>query len=726
MAVESNDTNLNSLLSMVETGILQLPDFQRSWVWDDYKICKLIESISSGFPMGAAMFLQCNGNNLNFAHRALEGVDEAVSNRNPDFLVLDGQQRLTTLFQVFQSKKPVKTRTVTNKDKYIYRYYYIDINKALNSADRLEAIISLPDHRILTENIGRDIKLDLHTRELEYKEMMFPLNIVFDQIEIGNWMIGLSQHEGIEKLTQFQQFQQQILQPIQQYKIPVIKLSNDTSKEAVCQIFENVNTGGIPLTVFELVTAMFASQGCKLREEWEKIQREFKNFKHTDILKEVNATSFLTALTLLSTYRKSLKPILTDERPVTTSCKRKDILRLDLQDFIDCRDYIIEGFKKAATFLLHQGIYTSRDLPYTSQLIPLAAIHAYAAEIKIDLHFEKYRSILSQWYWCGVFGELYGSGNETRYVSDIVDVVKQLKGGNIIPDTVSRFSFHASRLFSMRTRNSAAYKGIMALILQDQPLDFMSCNKMDMASYLDENTDIHHIFPQSFCEKCGYPKNIYDCVVNKTPIYSGTNRSIGGRAPSEYLTTAGKRISEETMVKAVTSHKIDYNLLASDNFFEFILDRTAKLCDRIELATGKKVSGRDSEEIIKVFNQGILSTPNQLSNQTKTPNRKTKLKNVLEITSPSGEVWCELFAYQTFIRFIEDVGVHKIDKLKIEVKPGVPLISQQPIADAGSKISDCRLYVSTGIANVEKVEIVHTICTLLNLDYSAQISIVEI
>ena len=50
MAVESHDKKLDDLLKMVEDGKAQLPDFQRSWVWDDTKICKLIESITSGFP----------------------------------------------------------------------------------------------------------------------------------------------------------------------------------------------------------------------------------------------------------------------------------------------------------------------------------------------------------------------------------------------------------------------------------------------------------------------------------------------------------------------------------------------------------------------------------------------------------------------------------------------------------------------------------------------------
>lgn len=71
MAILSNDTNLSDLLNQVESGKAQLPDFQRSWVWDDLKICKLIESITSGYPMGAGMFLETGNDD---AHTPIGGL----------------------------------------------------------------------------------------------------------------------------------------------------------------------------------------------------------------------------------------------------------------------------------------------------------------------------------------------------------------------------------------------------------------------------------------------------------------------------------------------------------------------------------------------------------------------------------------------------------------------------------------------------------------------------
>lgn len=603
MAVKSHDESLGELLRMVETGKAQLPEFQRSWVWDDTKICKLIESITSGFPMGAAMFLANGGESIRFKYRKFTGVDDSVI-ATPEWLVLDGQQRLTTLFQVFKCKGPVVTRLDTNKDKTILRYYYLDMKKCLDPAeDRLEAIISVSDKKQQTADIGRTVTLDLSTRQKEYEQLMFPLNIAFDTSGVMDWMMGfVAAYSADPDMVQlYKDFYDKIIKPVIDYKMPVIELGKETPKEAVCQIFENVNTGGVPLTVFELITATFAADEYDLRADWENIKKSFTDKKLT-VLNDITGANFLAAMTLLVTYKKSLA----GNGAVT--CKKRDILRLDIADYKANHDALIGGFEAAASFLVHQGIYSNNDLPYSSQLIPLAAIFAFDNEKKDNRAFilGSNKEKLTKWYWCGVLGELYGGANEARFALDIANIFEWIKD-DVTPDTVNRSNFQPNRLLSMQTRNSAAYKGVMALIMQDSPLDFMSGEKMSVATYLEEDTDIHHIFPEAHCQSMGYPKQKWNSVVNKTPIYASSNRSIGGRAPSEYVKTMkNKGLSDEMVATAISSHKVDYELLVTDQFDAYFTDRAIKLLDRIELATGKKVSGRDSEETIKEFGVALV------------------------------------------------------------------------------------------------------------------------
>ena len=564
----------------------------------DTKICKLIESISSGYPMGAAMFLEGKGEAIKFKCRRFTGAtcpDDVV----PDWLVLDGQQRLTTLFQVFMLKKAVETRLETNRDNVIHRYYYLDIQKCLKpDADRLDAIISVPETKQLLSDIGRTVELDLSTPEKEYENLMFPLNLTFLPNDIDDWRFNMEDfyHNESKYRLMFRDFLQKILRPIQEYQMPVIQLTKDTPREAVCQIFENVNTGGVPLTVFELVTATFAADEYDLRADWNSISKSFKN-KRLAVLNNLTGVNFIAAMTLLVTYKKNL------QGGTAVSCKKRDILRLELSDYKANHDVLISGFESAAAFLSQQGIYSERDLPYSTQLIPLGAIFAFDNDQKDNRVFAlaHNRERLAKWYWCGVFGELYGGANEARFALDIVNIFEWLACDKL-PDTVVRSNFQPTRLLSMQTRNSAAYKGVMALIMQDSPLDFMSGNKMDIASFLAENTDIHHIFPQAYCEGQNYPIQKWNSVVNKSPIYASTNRSIGGRAPSEYIKTMkNKGLTDEKIVEAITSHMVDFELLATNRFDDYFIDRAKKLLSRIEKATGKNIAGRDSDETIEAF-----------------------------------------------------------------------------------------------------------------------------
>lgn len=606
MAVESHDKKLDDLLKMVEEGKAQLPDFQRSWVWDDTKICKLIESITSGFPMGAAMFLANGGEHIRFKYRMFEGV-ESDNNVTPEWLVLDGQQRLTTLYQVLRSKKATNTRFETNRDATIRRFYYLDIRKCLDpNADRLDAIVSVSDKKQQTTNIGRTVTLALSTREKEFENLMFPLNITFSANDTDDWRYDMEDYylNNREYSLLFREFSQKILRPILAYSMPVIQLDKETPKEAVCQIFENVNTGGVPLTVFELVTATFAADGHELRKDWEEIKHSFSQKVNCELLREISGANFLAAMTLLVSYYKRVDSG-NDER-IAVTCKKRDILRLELKDYKKYHDALVQGFGDAANFLVHQGIYRSRDLPYTSQLIPLAAIYAYDNENSKLLNLGTNQNLLAQWYWCGVMGELYGGANEARFALDILGVFRWMNGGEK-PDTVYRSSIQPTRLLTMQTRNSAAYKGIMALILQDSPLDFMTGNRMDIASYIDEEADIHHIFPQAYCEKQNLPRIKWNSVINKTPIYASSNRSIGGHAPSVYIgTMANKGLEQDKIKTAIISHKVNYDYLCADDFDAYFIDRAKRLLDRIEKATGKTISGRDSVETIKEFGVTLL------------------------------------------------------------------------------------------------------------------------
>lgn len=581
---DSTKRNLYEILKDVNSGKIQLPDFQRGWVWDDDRIKGVIASVAKSFPIGAVMLLETGNENIRFKTKPVEGV-LGLNGTKPEMLILDGQQRITSLYQAIMTNRVVNTRN--SKGYEIKRWYYIDMVKALDTdSDLEEAIFSINENKIITENIGRDIILDLSTEENEFKNLMYPVSMVNNYDEWRTKFIEYWDYDR-DKIKFWNEFEKKIIKGFNGYNLPVIVMKKENTKEAVCQVFEKVNTGGVSLTVFELLTASFASDGFDLKADWEDIKNKFKPYK---ILNNTSNTDIIQAITLYSTFNKRLAAItsgLTENIP-SVSAKRKEMLNLTLSEYLKYRDEIVEGFIKSSKILVENHIFNSRDLPYSTQLVPMAAILAKLGD-KIDNVGNKNK--LMRWFWCGVFGELYGSANETRYALDMIQVTDWIENNAEEPKTIYDANFSPSRLNTLRTRNSAAYKGVYALMMDENTKDWLSATKIDFITYFSESIDIHHIFPVAWCEKNNIPRNDYDCIINKTPLSGRTNRIVRGDAPSKYLERLKKRagVSDSEFNDILRSHLVSPDYMYKDDFYGFFNNRKEQILQRIEKAIGKQI-----------------------------------------------------------------------------------------------------------------------------------------
>ncbi|MFW5655530.1 MAG: hypothetical protein ACOCYW_07775, partial [Roseicyclus sp.] len=392
----------------------------------------------------------------------------------------------------------------------------------------------------------------------------------------------------------------------------VIELDRETSRAAVCLVFEKVNTGGKPLDAFELVTATYASEGFELRKDWlgegEESGRHprlvvFGRAANQDhgLLKNVASTDFLQAIALrhTNTLRQRALAGGGERREVpSVSATRQSLLDLPLCAYTAHADAVEEGFRRAAKFLRLQHILQVQDLPYQTQLVPLAAI---LAEIGDRWEHATIRDQLARWYWCGVFGELYGSTVESRFARDIVEVPAWLAGGPE-PSMLAEGYIRADRLDTLTTRNSAAYKGVHALLMKEGARDFRTGQPFNHTVFFDESVDIHHVFPRAWCRKNGIPDAMTDSIVNKTPLAARTNRIIGGEAPSTYITRLERGgeappIAPDELDRFLRSHRIEPALLRADDFHEFYRARKAALLEMIEMATGTRAyRGHEADE----------------------------------------------------------------------------------------------------------------------------------
>jgi hypothetical protein len=373
-----------------------------------------------------------------------------------------------------------------------------------------------------------------------------------------------------------------------QYQIPTIQLVKSTPKEAVCQVFEKVNTGGVSLTVFELLTATYAADDFNLRDDWDERRAQLQD----SILDRFEATDFLQIVTLLATRQSRLDQLASnpgEERVPPITCKRKDILRLRLEDYQKWAPVALGAVQRVVPFLHGEYIFEARDLPYATQLVPLAAIFAVLGE-KAESHGA--RQLLRRWYWCGVFGEMYGGSTESRFALDLPDVVAWIEDEGSEPRTVVDAQLQAARLLTLCSRLSAAYKGLFALQMKRGARDFRTGNSIDIHAFVDDAIDIHHIFPKKWCEENSIPMGIADSVVNKTAIDARTNKQIGYAAPSDYLAKVEStaKITSDDLDVILRSHDIDAVALRQNDFAQFFNRRFERLLKQIEEAMGKPVN----------------------------------------------------------------------------------------------------------------------------------------
>lgn len=595
VSFDSTKKPLEDLLKQAHTGVLQLPDFQRSWVWKDDGLRALLASVSRSFPVGTLMTLQTGGE-VDFKPRLIEGAPEPSRPVKPDALLLDGQQRITSLYQLTMQQGVVATRDA--KKQPVRRWYYFDMAKALDpDVDRLDAIFALRED--FTE--VRDLKIVRSAPDAaaEYEQMVFPTNRIFSSDE---WMMGFFNHwQFAPEKTQFWlRFKNEVIAAFQQYQMPVIELEKSTSREAVCLVFEKVNTGGEKLDAFELLTATYAAYSFDLRADWrgggEAGEGRAKRLRQAiafnkNVLTELQPTDFLQAVSLLHTLEQRRKSPGSDFRVTGT---REALLRIPLDRYKALAPRIEQGFAAAARLLFGQRVYALRDLPYQSQLIPLAVVMADVGEGKLT---QDARAKLIRWWWCGVFGELYGSATDSRFARDVLELPEWIAGAGPEPLTVQEAIFRADRLDRMTFRISAAYKGVSVLLMQIGARDFRTGQGFDHATYFGEGVDIHHIFPRKWCQDHRIAPLRTDSIVNKTPLFYKSNRTIGGAAPSVYLARLARDVGGDAVLDEILrSHLIAPDRLRADDFDGFYAARRAALLGAIEQAMGKAAYLAESGE----------------------------------------------------------------------------------------------------------------------------------
>ncbi|MDL1895259.1 DUF262 domain-containing protein [Anaerolineae bacterium CFX7] len=552
---------LKFMLQMIHNREMALPDFQRSFVWDPFATDELVESIISNFPAGSLLRIK-NGYQLLFQPRAIEGAPELEKNSKPSYLILDGQQRLTSLYQAFFGRGEHR--------------YYLNLGGLERGEDLEDCAFYLR---------AREGESKYGTIQQQAQEMVFPLGNIFGDGGFSKWTTQVlkerahDMNEMIDLQARLAKLHEQWIRPIEEYEFPMVTLSEDTTAPAVCTIFETLNRTGVKLSVFELLTARFWAQDLNLRKEWDDALTEF------DIIEdfEIDPYYVLQIIGLLEpgTDKKGVKR--------APSIKRSDILDMDVAQARAGWNAAIEGLVEVLHVLRDEcGVLIPTLIPYNTMLIPMAAVWFYQRNAK-GAQAGANRIKLLRWFWCATFGQVYENAPNSQAAKDFAELNRWMEGG-APPDSVTDFRIDNLQLRAVRPQQRAIYRGTMALILQNGALDFQNRGKITAQLINGKNpTDDHHIFPRAFLNEQGVPAMLRDCVLNRTYIDRLTNRRLKRRAPSDYFGELREKHGKAEADELFKSHLIPSGKdspVLHDNFEEFLHMREKDLLDVIANKTG--------------------------------------------------------------------------------------------------------------------------------------------
>lgn len=578
--------DLPDLFARIDRGDIQLPDFQRSYAWDEDRIRSLIVTVLRGYPMGAMMALDTRNEPQRFRPRQISGAPATDS--APGMLLLDGQQRLTSLYHCFRGSGEVETTDF--RSKKITRSFFVDVRSAVRG-DLLpdEAVFAVNQAGLVRSHFGPDIEGNLHERHQQVANLCLPVAALLGE-EGPALLFDMAAQVGEGDRELLAAFQHRVMAPLNGYHTPIIRLARHTARAGVGSIFAQANAAGLQMDVFDLLTAVFAAEdpNFHLARDWEVTERVLRDYPALD---GIGRTQFLSAVSLLVTGSRGL-----------ARGQREDILNLRLADYQKATEMLRITFREVAEFLSQRCIFELDQVPYSAQIVPLAVILAQLSDARGEhgrvLSSQAAWDKLNQWFWCGVFGELYGSAAvKLRSARDVDEVTAWVEGKtDRAPKTVRDAQFSESRLLSAGP-NDGVFHAIYALLMGRGSRDWRTAQPFNRGTIGELQPGFEPVFPLPWAKKHGVAAALAESVLNRAPMGKRTEVVLDGYSPARYLPRVqSKSLMEDHEFAAVlASHELDPDYLWAADFDGFLQDRRQRLVAMIEYAMGKPVR-RDVDE----------------------------------------------------------------------------------------------------------------------------------
>ena len=512
--------SIRNILSQVAGGQLRIPAFQRGFVWDANRVAHLMDSLYKGYPVGSVLIWRTRERLKTERDLGPFRLPEPKDQYPTDY-VLDGQQRITSLFGVFQ------TELTPHQDvDWMNVFFDLDATEDLQESQ----VVALP----------REEAESARTR-------YFPLAAMFDTTGYRRATKDLSNDQAA-RVDEIQAIFKETSVPVQ------LLTTEERAKVAI--VFERINQTGVPLDTLQLLTAWTWSEEFDLQ------------VKFDDLCEELAAFGFSSVGADTELLLRASAAVLAND-PSTRA-----LLGLNGSDVRERFDQIENGLSGAIDFLRKNlGVRSLSNLPYPVLLVPLSTYFASSGSEEIQVT-DPQRQQIERWFWRSCFSRRYNSRPLQSLQEDVLEMKRLRRStssqlGEFKAPAVER-SYFTDQVFRI---NNVASKTFALMLAQNKPRSFISGQKIDLGPVLQafNRNEFHHLYPRRFLRPrpTDFSEN---CLANFAIISRADNRALGGAAPSEYVSKMPD--DHHAILEAAFC---DPELLRADDFAAFVDDRARRL-----------------------------------------------------------------------------------------------------------------------------------------------------
>lgn len=471
---------IREILDTVIRGQIRIPAFQRGFVWEPDRVAYLMDSIYKGFPFGSLLFWRTKEQLKSENKLGPFDLPQPAEDYPVDY-VLDGQQRITSIFGVFQNQL---SGSVTEAWQEIYFDFSADKN-----AQESQFFALLPNEVDSTKH--------------------FPLKTLFDTTAYRKATSGFNEVLA-KKIDEMQTVFKEVRIPVQLFKTE--------DKATVAIIFERVNRQGVPLDTLQLLSAWTWSDDFQLQAQFSDLAEQLEPFGFGGMAEDSNLILRCCSAILGG-----------DASP-------ESLMTLSGATVRDRFTEVLNGIRGAVDFVrTNFSVQSLENLPFANLLVPLSTFFSVPENKEIK-YSDDQRKAINKWFWRACFAKRYSSGLLRNLNADIEEMRRLRKGK---PSALGGFSvsitedFFTSNIFTIGTVNTNTF---ILLLAQQKPLSFISGAPIDLGEKLRQSNraEFHHLMPKAFLLSTKQDVYSPNCLANFAFISRADNRTLGGFAPSAY------------------------------------------------------------------------------------------------------------------------------------------------------------------------------------------------